>query len=422
MDDNLNHVRSESGPRRILCVIRWPVGGIRTYICYNYPRLIAAGYRFTFVGPDDESFRRFADDVRDWEGVEIVPAPVRKRHGCRLRGVVRSLLRSGRFVLVHSQGVKAAVQVTLANFGLNVPHVITSHDVFRPIHAKSVQGWIQLRLLGWLLSRARVIVTVSEDARDNHLQYLPQLVRHPDRVITINHGVVVTETAVSSETAQADLRTSLGLDSGVFLMGFLGRFIEQKGFLPLLDALERLGQDPPVVPPYHLVAVGDGDYVREYRREVERRHLAAVVSFHESVRHVGPILRQLDLLVMPSLWEAAGMLAMEAMVMGLPVLGSDCIGLREVLAGTPSVIARAGDSLSLARALKAAIESPWTDAARNYACEARARFAVDVSAHQLLGLIHRITGERIAKDGKPNVLEPIDASGQISRPAWSEQQ
>src|SRR5271166_6208516 len=171
MDDNLSNERSESGPGRILCVIRYPVGGIRTYIRYNYPRLIEAGYRFTFVGPDDESFRRFAADVRDWEGVEFVPAPVRNRHRCRLRGVVRSLLRSGRFVLVHSQGVKAAVQVTLANLGLNVPHVITSHDVFRPIHAEGVKGWIQLRLLGWLLSRARVIVTVSGDARENHLQY-----------------------------------------------------------------------------------------------------------------------------------------------------------------------------------------------------------------------------------------------------------
>ena len=390
MDDSLNHGRPESGPRRILCVSRCPVGGIRTYIRYNYPRLIEAGYRFTFVGPDDESFRRFADDVRDWEGVELVPAPVRSRHRCRLRGVVRTLLRSGRFVLVHSQGMKTAVQVTLANLGLNVPHVITSHDVFRPIHAEGVKGWIQLRLLGWLLSRARVIVTVSKDARDNHLQYLPQLARHPDCVITVNHGVVVTETAVSPETAQADLRTSLGLDSGVFLMGFLGRFIEQKGFLPLLDALERLGQDPPVIP-YHLVAVGDGDYVREYRREVERRRLATVVSFRDSVRHVGPILRQLDLLVMPSLWEAAGMLAMEAMVMGIPVLGSDCIGLREVLAGTPSVMVPAGDASALARALKAAIESPWTDSAQTYALEARQRFDASHSAEELCALINRLS-------------------------------
>ena len=37
MDDILNHVRFEPVPRRILCVIRWPVGGFRTYIRYKLP-------------------------------------------------------------------------------------------------------------------------------------------------------------------------------------------------------------------------------------------------------------------------------------------------------------------------------------------------------------------------------------------------
>ena len=60
-----------------------------------------------------------------------------------------------------------------------------------------------------------------------------------------------------------------------------------------------------------------------------------------------PVLAELDLLVVPSLWEASSVVSMEAMAAGVPVLGTDCIGLREVLRGTPSRVVRAGDPAAL---------------------------------------------------------------------------
>ena len=62
--------------RRVLTVMRRPVGGIRTYIGYNYPPLIEDGNRFTFVGPARRSQALFeelsvlhqdnAPSVRHW--------------------------------------------------------------------------------------------------------------------------------------------------------------------------------------------------------------------------------------------------------------------------------------------------------------------------------------------------------------------
>src|SRR5947207_5725556 len=102
---------------RLLSVVRWPLGGIRTYLLYHCPLLQDAGFRFTFVGPAHSSFHNFRDEVADWEGVEFVEAPMRGRE-CSLRPVVRKLLRTGRFNLVHSHGLGAAAQVALANLGL----------------------------------------------------------------------------------------------------------------------------------------------------------------------------------------------------------------------------------------------------------------------------------------------------------------
>src|SRR5271156_2988340 len=94
--------------RRVLSVVRWPLGGIRTHIIYTYPELVAAGYRFTFVGPDNESLQTFARALTHLEGCEVVGVPPRKMR-CPLWHTVRRLARQGRFGLIHSHGLTAAV-------------------------------------------------------------------------------------------------------------------------------------------------------------------------------------------------------------------------------------------------------------------------------------------------------------------------
>jgi glycosyltransferase involved in cell wall biosynthesis len=376
--------------RRVLAVVRWPVGGIRTYLLYHCPLLQDAGFRFTFVGPADKSYRAFCDEVASWEGVEFEEAPMRGRE-CSLRPVVRKLLRSGRFEVVHSHGLGAAAQVALANLGLGTTHVISSHDVFRKNQFPGLLGRAQLWLLGRLLARADAIVSVSEDAQANLLDYLPSLAHARCRLVPILAGIDTSRFGVAAEAPTPSLRERLQLDADVCLMGFLGRFMEQKGFLPFLEALEQLRTRCPAGR-FHLAAIGSGDFKREYRGEVERRGLHDCITFLDFVPDIGPVLQQLDLLVMPSLWEACGLLAIEALASGVPVLGSDCIGLREVLRGTPARMAPVGDADAWARALEEAIARPWFEDARGYAVEARRRFDVAHSARRLCGVFEEVLG------------------------------
>lgn len=383
--------RFERDCRRVLCVVRWPLGGIRTYLLYNYPLLVESGFRFTFLGPADDSFRSLRQEMASWKGAEFVGTPIgRKRHES-LWPAVRRQLRTKRFDLVHSQGFTAGLHSLIGGIGTGVPQIVTLHDVLRPIYFRGLTGRVKLRLIGRILKRADALISVSRDVQENLLEYLPSLRKSRCDLVTIPHGVDLNKFSMVSgaERERENLRSQLGLGEDVCLMGFLGRFMEQKGFLPLLDALEVVRRDP-FVRRYHLVAVGSGDYAREYRRETERRGLADVVSFREAVANPVPILRQLDLLVMPSLWEAAGLLAMEAMVVGIPVIGSNCIGLREVLEGTPSRTFEVGNVIALSQALKAAIASPWLEEARAFVRTARLRFSGERSSRSLLGLFEGI--------------------------------
>jgi glycosyltransferase involved in cell wall biosynthesis len=371
----------------VLVVVRFPLGGIRTHVLYNYPTLAERGYRFTFVAPADAALDTFAQSLRELEGAEFVGVPARGSH-CRLWPTVRRLARGGRFSLLHSHGFTAAVHGTLANFGLGLPHLATIHDALRPAHFPGFKGRLKRALLGRLVSRIDVLVPVSDDIRANLLDYLPPLRRRADRLVTIPNGIDANHFAKAAESADGALRARLGIGPQTRLVGFLGRFMEQKGFLPLLEALQQLLAGP-ACPPFHLLAVGSGDFEREYRKQVRRRGLSDHVTFLDFVPEARPVLGQLDLLVVPSLWEASSLVSMEAMAAGVSVLGTDCIGLREVLRGTPARVVRAGDPAALCRGLRDALENPWTGEARAFVPRACARFDNAQYARRLLELFDR---------------------------------
>jgi glycosyltransferase involved in cell wall biosynthesis len=381
---------ADAACRRVLVVIRWPVGGIRTHLQYNYPLLARQGFRFTFVVPATSSLDILRQTLADVPDCEFAVVPVEGLR-CRMRRPIRQLLRSGRFALMHSHGLTAATHAALANVLLRVPHLVTVHDPLRPEQFRGLRGAVKRWLLGRVLYQANRFIAVGEDIRANLFEYVPPLRRN--RVVVIPNGIDTHHFARSNAPSEQTLRQKLDLSGETVILGFLGRFMEQKGFLPLLDALAQVRSEG-AARPFHLVAVGSGDYEREYRKQVERRRLDGCVSMLGFTPDVKPLLEQMDLLVMPSLWEASPLLPMEAMCAGIPVLGTSCIGLREVLRDTPSRTVPAGNSAALAGGLQQALGQLWTEEARAFVPQACRRFDNDPSAVQLLELVDRMAGVR----------------------------
>jgi hypothetical protein len=169
---------------RILLVARWPQSGVGTHLLANYSALCAAGSRFTFVGPSGEALDRLRAGFDGIDGLGFIGVPVEERR-CRLWPAIRALLREGRFGLLHSHGITAAVHAALANLGIGVPHLVTLH---KPLRSNQFPGWLGC-LKRWVLKRtlqqADAIVTASDDARSNLLEHVPSLRDHADRVVAI---------------------------------------------------------------------------------------------------------------------------------------------------------------------------------------------------------------------------------------------
>jgi glycosyltransferase involved in cell wall biosynthesis len=132
-------------------------------------------------------------------------------------------------------------------------------------------------------------------------------------------------------------------------LAIVGRLIPIKGHEVLLRALagarERL-------PDLTLEIAGEGPLEPELRATVARLGLDAAVTFLGRVAPVAPVLERAEIVVVPSFGEGFGMVALEAMERGRPVIASNAGGLPEIVGdGRAGLLVPPGDDAALAAAI-----------------------------------------------------------------------
>ena len=376
---------------RLLTVIRHPVGGIRTYLKHTYGNLNKDRYRFTILTVEDEEGRLIEDDLKDLS-MEVI----RTRGQWRILELIWKVFRLcslRRVDVIHSQGLTAGVLALIGNCFRTVPHIVTSHDVLR---AEQFMGWTgapKRQFLGLVLRRADAIHCVSEDVRRNLIEFLPALAKQEAKCVVITNGVSVRRILDGTTDQRRALRQELGLSQETVIFGFFGRFMPQKGFASLIDAIEVLAGDRNGPREFKVLAVNDGAFVREYKALIRERGLAEYFLFYGFAPEIDRMLLGVDAMVMPSFWEACPLLPMEAFVLGCPVIASECIGLREVVRDTPAVKVARGDHHCLAKSLAEVIKDRehFKRSAMEFIPVARSRFDVRRSSAQLDAALRRLS-------------------------------
>lgn len=369
----------------ILVVVRHPLGGIRTFIRYVYGNFPPDRYRFTILAPDLPELDIMLDDLK---GHDVSCSRITgKITAARFFDAVRRELKSGQFDLVHSHGFTAGLCSAVPSRIKGVRHILTIHEVLLPKLFEGAGGRIKKIALAMLLPRIDVIHSVSGDAQDNLTGFFPGLGRVEGKCITIQNGIEIGE---FNGTEARDFHRELDLPRDVFIIGFMGRFMPPKGFIHLIEAMEILRDDKELPAKPVVVAIGSGDYIREEKKKVIRRGLEGYFYYFPFTTDVAPALRGFDVLAMPSMWEACPLLPMEAMVAGVPVIGTSCIGLREVLKDTPSIMVKPGDARALALALRNEMKRPSRRKAEAFSVEAAHRFDVKRQAKELQATMEQL--------------------------------
>jgi glycosyltransferase involved in cell wall biosynthesis len=176
-------------------------------------------------------------------------------------------------------------------------------------------------------------------------------------------------------------------------LAVVGRLIPIKGHGVLLEAFARAREE---VPGLTLEVAGEGPLEAELRATAERLRIDDAVTFLGRVAPVAPLLERVAIVVVPSLGEGFGMVALEAMERGRAVIASDVGGLPEIVdAGRTGVVVPPSDPAALAAAIVELARDPARTAGLGAAGRERAltAFAQERCTDRIEG-IYRAALER----------------------------
>ncbi len=236
--------------------------------------------------------------------------------------------------LVHSHTWYANLGGHLAKLAHAIPHVMTTHSLepLRPWKAT------QLGAGGYALSSfcertaiesADAVIAVSTAMRDDVLRAYPGV--DPGRVEVIHNGV---DTDEYRPVASTDALLYHGVDPGRPYVLFVGRITRQKGLRYLLAAAPIIDRSTQIV---LCASSPDSDAdLKEVTAGVDQARAAGarVVWIRDPVPapDLVELLSNASVFVCPSIYEPLGIVNLEAMACGAPVVASATGGIPEVVA------------------------------------------------------------------------------------------
>ena len=125
---------------------------------------------------------------------------------------------------------------------------------------------------------------------------------------------------------------------------FVGNLIKRKNVESLLEAKRIANSD------YYLVVVGDGPLFKKLNKKVEEENIRDVI-FTGSRTDVESIIPSCDVLVLPSFSESFGLVLIEALACGKPVIGSNVGGITEIITEDVGLLVNPEKVSSIARAI-----------------------------------------------------------------------
>jgi glycogen(starch) synthase len=223
----------------------------------------------------------------------------------------------------------------------------------------------------WLTYQSRQIICCSRFMVDEvvHAFQLPH-----DKVHLVPNGVDADDWAPPMPSPRRG-------DDGPLVVSW-GRVQYEKGFQTLVEAAARLHHD---MPRLRVVVAGRGSYLDELRHLAAVRDVASAVEFPGFVSDpdLRSLLHRASAAVIPSLYEPFGIVALEALASGAPLVAAASGGLVEILEGTGAAqLYAAGDVDALTHHLRLVLTDPMvaTNGQRAGASLVRERYSWDAIA------------------------------------------
>lgn len=239
-------------------------------------------------------------------GVNILSSPHRSQALSDYKKFLRSVLKEGKYDVIHIHGNSAtmAIETKIAN-GLVPVRIAHGHNT------RTNHPLIHKMLKGTLNSTTTNPAACSNEAG----KFLFS------KDFTIIPNCVDVDRFTFSEEKRARTRASLGVENEP-LFGHIGRFSYQKNHEFLINIFEKIQKK---LPQAKLLLIGTGEEVPTVRNQVSSLHLEDSVIFLGTTEDIESYLCAMDLFLLPSRFEGRPITLVEAETSGLSVIVSSAV-------------------------------------------------------------------------------------------------
>ena len=324
---------------------------LRYLLLNQLQRIRDEGYEVFGVSAD-------GSDVAEVEaqGIPHFAVPMTRRFtplaDLRTLWTLTQLMRRERFDVVHTHTPKAGLLGQLAARLSGVPVVVNTlhgfyfHDDSKPV-PRRFYIWME-RIA------AKCSDAILSQNREDMATAVSEHIAKPEQIKWLGNGIDLArfDRRRLTDASLEELRREIGIESKAPVIGFVGRLVEEKGILDLLEAAKAVIQ---AIPSTQFLIIGpyDADKPDALRPEVAKPYGVAANCRFVGMRNDMPELYALmDVLVLPSHREGFPRAPMEASAMGVPTVVTNIRGCREVVdQGENGLLFPLGNADALAESL-----------------------------------------------------------------------
>lgn len=249
-------------------------------------------------------------------------------------------------MIIHSHGPRASLMASLATPS-GARQIYTEHIYGGEYSLKNpVNGWIQKTLLKSQNRKRDKVIAVSTSVK-NYL--IESGMANKEQVIIVPNGIDLDNSTIKTQKSKL-------ANNSIPVIGAIGSLNKNKGFEYLIEAVALAQKKYPLV---SAEIIGDGPEKQNLLNRIKDKNLSHNVSLLGSKTDIDKYLRHWKALVVPSISETFGIVVLEGMSAGVPVIATKVGGITDIITNKKNgILVEPKDPAQIARAIEEVLAHP----------------------------------------------------------------